>query len=474
MILRAADAFMRHMLHRIGMDRAVVYGMLGTVQLLLTGPVTALIIAFSLTREVQGYFYTFAALLALQVFIEMGFAQVIVQFASHEWAHLRMLGDRSVDGDADAHSRLSSLALLATKWYWRASVVLGIGLVAAGLLFFSAEGSDNVNWRAPWIAIAVLTAVDFALLPLWSLLQGANQMAAVNHARLISNMLLIPMLWGSLVLGAGLWAVALGKVVSLSWELGFIVRYRAFFRSLLRRRAGPTMQWRREILPVQWRIALTWMTGYFAAQIFVPVIFHFDGAVEAGRWGMTWGLVTAVAGLSTTWIYTRAPAFGALIAQRRYAELDASFRKVTVGAITLCIAMSVLGVALVAAIHASGLRLGERILPTGTAALLFAATILMQTSLAQSTYLRAHKAEPFLALTIVTSACLAVITPLFAATWGTTGVAAGYLGVTAVFVLPWSTRLFLRLRRKWHAPEFAADDAPAIAADGDVRMATPS
>jgi hypothetical protein len=466
MIPRSANAFIRHMSHRIGVDRAIVYGLLGTAQLFLTGPVTALIIAFSLTTEEQGYFYTFAALLALQVFIEMGFAQVIVQFASHEWAHLHLRPDRSIEGDRDALSRLTSLARLATKWYWRFSVVLGIGLAIAGVLFFRSEGSDDVDWMGPWIVLAVLTGIEFMIVPLWSLMQGADQMAAVNFARLVSALVLIPALWIGLALGAELWSIAIAKAVSLTWDVGYVLHYRKFFGSQLRRRSGPTMQWRREILPVQWRIALTWVTGYFAAQIFVPVIFHYDGAAEAGRWGMTWGLVSAVAALSTTWIYTRAPAFGSLIAQRRYADLDATWRKVTAGAISLCILASALGVAVIAGIHATDLKIGDRLLPTGTATLLFAATILMQISVAQSTYLRAHKTEPFLVLTLITSACLAVVTPLLGATWGTTGVAAGYLGVTGLFVLPLSTRLFLVLRRRWHVPEITADD--------DVRVATPT
>jgi len=464
MTLRQPTVLIRRLLTRIDVDRAVLYGVLGTAQLFLTGPVTALIVAIALTAELQGYYYTFAALLALQILVELGFAQVIVQFASHEWAHLRLRADRSIEGDADAHSRLASLARMATGWYWGCSALLGIGLATAGVLFFGAEGSDDVSWTGPWIAIALLTAVDFAILPLWSLLQGANQMTAYNFARLVSGLLLIPMLWGSLLLGGELWSVALAKVVSLSWEIGVILRYRRFFASLLRKRDGPTMRWRGEILPVQWRIALSWMAGYFAFQIFTPVVFHYEGAAEAGRWGMTWGLVMAVSALATTWIYTRAPAFGSLIAERRYAELDAAFRRTAAGAVGLCILASVAGVSAIAAIQATDLDLGDRLLSPGTAACLFIAATLMQVSFAQSTYLRAHKAEPFLAISLITGAGVAGITLAAGSLWGTTGIAVGYLALTLLVVTPLSTRLFLRLRREWHAPVRARDD--------DVRVST--
>jgi hypothetical protein len=458
MIRRPSTVFLRHISARIGVDRAVIYGMLGTAQVFLTGPVTALIIAFSLTTEVQGYYYTFAALLALQVLVELGFAQVIMQFASHEWAHLRLRDDRSIEGDAAALSRLTSLARLSTKWYWRFSVVLGTGLAVAGILFFNDAGSADVGWKGPWIAIAALTAVDFMMLPLWSLLQGANQMAAVNFARLVSGLLLVVMLWGGLSLGAGLWSVAAAKAVSLTWDIGYVVRYRRFFGSLLRKRAGPAINWRSEILPVQWRTAVTYMSSYFVFSLFVPVIFRYEGPAEAGRWGMTWGLVMAVSALSTSWFYTRAPTFGVLIAQRRYAELDAAWRKVTAGAIGLCLLTSAVGVSVIAGIRATDLELGNRLLPAGTAACLFAAIVLTQISVAQSTYLRAHKAEPLFALSFVTGVCIAGMTVVLGATWGTTGIAVGYLVFTALVVLPWTTRLFTRLRREWHAPEIGADD----------------
>jgi O-antigen/teichoic acid export membrane protein len=460
MMLSPVTRLLGRFLARVGVDRAILYGLLGTAQVFLIGPVTALIIVLTLTTELQGYYYTFSALLLLQIFLEMGFSQVIVQFASHEWAHLRLRPDRTIDGDADADalSRLSSLARMSTTWYAWISALLGIGLAVTGVLFFSsAKGSDHVVWLGPWILFAVLTAVEFTMIPLWALLQGANQMAAVNLAKLISGLLLVPVLWGSLLLGAGLWSLALAKFVSVSWDVGVLARYGKFYGTLLRKRAGPTMKWRREILPVQWRIALSCMSGYFAFQIFVPVIFRYEGPAEAGRWGMTWGVVMAVAALSTTWIYTRFPAFGSLIAQRRYAELDAAFRKTTLGAVGLCGLASSLALGAIAGFHATDLKFADRLLPTGTAACLFAGSVIMQISSAQSAYLRAHKAEPFLVLSLLNGALVVSTTLAFGAIWGTAGIAAGYLAVTVLVILPLSTRLFMRLRRDWHAPQVAPD-----------------
>lgn len=454
----------RRFLTKVGADRAVIYGLLGTSRGLLLGPLTALIIAFTLSGELQGFYYTFAGLLALQVFLELGFAQVIVQFASHEWAQLRLRSDRSIEGNPDALARLSSLWRLTTRWYWRTSLLLWIGLAVAGFVFFSAEDS-GVQWQGPWLIVTLATAIDFMLLPLWSLMQGANLMTAVNFARLVGGLLLVPVLWGGLLLGAELWSLAMAEIAGLVWDAGFLWRYRQFFRSLHLQRRGPRIQWRREILPVQWRMAMTWVSGYFAMQIFIPVIFRLEGPIEAGRWGMTWSVVSAVSALAGIWIYTSAPRFGSLIAQRRYRELDEAFRRVTASALGLCGLASIGAIGAIALLNTADFRLADRLLPTGTAACLFAAAVLMQLSFAQSTYLRAHKAEPFLGLSILQAVCMAGTTVALGSLWGTAGIAAGYLGVALLIVTPLSTWLFLRLRRDWHqVPDRAEPDAdtPAV------------
>jgi len=90
-------------------DRVVTLGVITKVWEMLAGPVTLVIIARCFTPAVQGYYYTFASILALQVFAELGLGQVIVQFASHEWAHLHLDAAGRIEGDEQAKARLLNL-----------------------------------------------------------------------------------------------------------------------------------------------------------------------------------------------------------------------------------------------------------------------------------------------------------------------------------------------------------------------------
>ncbi len=57
---------------RLGIDRAVFYGILTRAWQFLAAPVTLLLIASRFSPEQQGFYYTMGSLLALQVFFELG------------------------------------------------------------------------------------------------------------------------------------------------------------------------------------------------------------------------------------------------------------------------------------------------------------------------------------------------------------------------------------------------------------------
>ncbi|MBA3016726.1 MAG: hypothetical protein FP811_00965, partial [Desulfobacteraceae bacterium] len=104
---------LRHFLRRLEVDRAVFFGLLTRIWQICAGPVTAILIATRFTPELQGYYYTFASLLALQIFVELGLGTVIIQFASHEWSKLGFDSSGQIVGDSTALSRLKGIASIA-------------------------------------------------------------------------------------------------------------------------------------------------------------------------------------------------------------------------------------------------------------------------------------------------------------------------------------------------------------------------
>ena len=73
-----------------GVDRAVFYSILSKAFSTAGSLITIPLILTRLTSVEQGFYYTFGSILALQVFLEMGFGAVAVQMVAHESAHLKI------------------------------------------------------------------------------------------------------------------------------------------------------------------------------------------------------------------------------------------------------------------------------------------------------------------------------------------------------------------------------------------------
>ncbi len=447
------DFQVKTLLLRAGVDAPVLYGILSKVTLAAFSLLTILIITWRVRPEVQGYYYTFLNLTALQVFAELGLGTVIVQVTSHLWAFLRLDEQGRVTGEADALSRLSTLARKVLRWYGVAGSGTMVVLGVAGFLFFSHSRADGTPWRAPWAVLCALVGARMWLAPVWSLLEGSNQVASLYRYRFLAALIGGVSTAGALVMGLDLWTPAIGVGSELAFSVLYAIAcHRQFVGSLLEARPGPALHWRREILPLQLRIAGSWISGYFITMFFTPVLFHFQGPREAGQWGMTWSMFAMVTSISGLWIYSRGPQFGIWIARREFETLDREFLRWTKISTVLAVVgalMVWIGLWQIPRILPG---VGDRVLGILPAGLLAVATILMSVPAAWSVYLRAHMKEPLTALSLVHAGLTAALTVLLGARYGAAGAAAGYLGVIAMVVVPCSGLIWAKCRSAWHAP----------------------
>src|ERR1043166_6445087 len=278
-----------------GVDRAVFFSNLNQMTRLVTGPVTMALVLRYLTPEIQGYFYAFAGVVAMQIFLEMGFSQNILQFASHEFAKLRFTPQHTLEGDPVARSRLISLGRLAFGYYAVAALVFLFAVGIGGHIFFTISGRHGVHWQGAWWIIAVTAALSLAINPATSLLSGCNQIAVIARFAFWQTLAGFAVNAMALILGAGIYASAFGAASSLLLLVGyFVVGWRSFFAQFLERPTHGKVSWAHEIWPFQWRIAVSWMSGYFIFDIVNPIAFYYCGPVDAGRLGMSLQLVRMI------------------------------------------------------------------------------------------------------------------------------------------------------------------------------------
>ena len=439
--------------NKIDLDKAVILGLVSKTWVIIAGPVTALLIATFFTSSLQGYYYTFATLLALQMFVELGLGTVIQMFASHEWAKLSFDDKQQIVGDEDSISRLISTSRIAFKWFSIGSLIAAIGLLIGGYLFFSTSANYHINWLGPWVSLAILTGINISLAPFWSILEGCNQVKTLYGFRILQAVALNLSIWIAIMCGAGLWSASIGSLVSIISAVIFLkTKYYAFFKKLiLGKTTGPQINWKGDMLPMQWRIAVSWISGYFTFSLFTPILFKYQGPEIAGQFGMTWNIVIALGTLAGSWLSPKIPLFGMYVAQANYVQLDKLLIKTVKIIFAIIVFNSFMAWGFVYMLpffkYDLAHRLSSRILPPLPLFLLLVAQILVVTSTPFSAYIRAHKKEPLMLLSVFSGFFVAIFTFFLGKKYSALGVSAGYLLVN-MFAIPIVLIIWYRFRKK--------------------------
>jgi hypothetical protein len=436
-------------LRRVGASRALAFSVAGQAWSALAGPFTMVAIANWLSPVEQGFYYTFNSALGLQILFELGLATVLVQSASHEWAHLGFDAEGKVVGMLKHRSRLASLMRFAIKWYVLSgiSVVLGLGL--GGYVIFSKTAAHDFSWEIPWFLLSALTGMTLMTTPLVAIVEGCNQVASVYLFRLLQGVSTSLVVVAAIAAGAGLYAPALGSLVRLVSVIVFLsLKQRRLLDSLFKSKIEEAISWRREIWPFQWRIGVSWMSGYIIFSLITPLVFFHHGPLIAGQMGMTLALVTAIDTIAYPWVNTRMPELGMLIAKRKYAELDDLFRRLALAALAVA-SLGGLGLwTLILLAQLENINLAHRMLPLLPASFVILHRVLNVGVGLAALYMRAHKEEPMMVPSLV-AALLTLVAFAITMEYGTLGATAGLLAVLLLWVIPatWITyKRFLRRR----------------------------
>ena len=328
-------------------------------------------------------------------------------------------------------------------------------LLPAGIHFFSANGHGDatVAWKAPWCLLIVCAALTFQLDPICAFVEGCGFVSNMALMRLTQGLVGSLLAWTAMATHHGLFSPSMMILGMGLVQLAFLSgpRLRHLLLGLLRYNvSGKGVNWREEIWPFQWRIAITWTSSYLISLLFNPVVFMFKGPTEAGRMGMSINIATAIGAVGIAWVSTKASPFGNLVARREIPALDKLFSR-TLWQSTAVLAMAAAGFFLCLLFGGQWFpKLIARVLPAWAIALLLLTMLMNHVLFTQALYMRAHKREPFLVQAVVTAVALAISTLLFARTWGANGVIVGYFIIGGILSLAWRTYVFMLLKREWH------------------------
>ena len=440
----------------VGINRAIGFSLLARSWQIFAGPITLFLVAHYFNLAQQGFYYTFSSVLALQVVFELGLAFVINQFASHEFTALSWGHAGRIHGDQHAVNRIHAIIKRSVVWYGGVALLMAIFVLPAGLYFFSRHEVIGfaVSWQGPWIALVLAASAYLPIIPILAAIEGSGQVAQVNRLRLVQGVCSSVLTWAAIFGGAGLYAAAVTFIVNVAFGSGWIARTYPVLLSAIRYQKdgyGPSkFSWRREIWPMQWRIAVSWISGYFIFQLFTPILFYYHGPAMAGQMGMSLVIANMLNTIALVWLQANTPTMAQSVVRGDWQMLDQVFTQV----FWQSAGVSILGsVAVVAMLWIfSALPLVHRLLPITDMIYLLIAFSLSHVIGALAHYLRMHKREPFMFLSVLGAVLVALSMWYFGRFNGSTGMVISLMVINLVYGLPSALWLWLRLRKTWHHP----------------------
>lgn len=449
----------RKIAQKIGLDKSIAYSSGARVVQAVAGVGSIFFIGTFLTDVEQGYYFTFASILALQVFFELGLTGIMTQYVAHEASTLTIGVNRSIEGNPVSTSRLSSLLRFCVKWYSVISVLVFFFLQIAGIYYFNSfsDSSSEIEWYLPWLVVCLGTSIKLFQSPLSSVLQGLGFVKEISEITFYQQIVLPLSTWIGLALGAKLYVIGIGYLFTVSvWF--FLVWKRNLYTMLInlwKIKVKETVSYMKEIFPYQWKIALSWISGYFIFNLFNPILFATEGPVVAGQMGMTLQALNAISAFSLSWMNTKVPTYSRFIALQQYPELDYLFNKTLKQMLSICLVLLIMFFSVVAILRVSsftigGSVLGDRFLGYLPMLLMSIPILANQCINSWATYLRCHKQEPFLINSVVMGILCLLSAYFLGNAFGLYGLTIGYCSLITLISLPWAYFIFRNKKIQWH------------------------
>ena len=443
-------------LHKLGFDKAIIFTSSSSLLNAIGSVMSVFLVVKFMSVIEQGYYYTFGSIVAIQIFFELGLNAIITQYAAHENAYLNFNDKHELEGPIFHKSRISSLLRFSFKWYSFFSFFLLISLGIAGFIFFKKyNNNSNIQWAIPWVFLAIGTSLNLFISPIIAFLQGIGKVKEIARYQFISQVFRLLIIWSGLYLGLGLFVLGIGSICYFLVTIIFIYnKYYKLIYNILKTELTEKISYVKEIFPFQWKIAISWISGYFIFQLFNPVLFATEGPQVAGQMGLTLAALNGILSLSLAWINTKVPLFSSLIAKKNYIELDSIFKLALKQSLGITIFLLLILALIIESffyfnITISGKHLSDRFLGFIPLFFMMIPIFLNQLVASWAIYLRCHKKEPYLINSIVGAILCTSSTLILGNYFGVKGITFGYM-LISLLMLPWSYHIFLQKRKQWH------------------------
>jgi hypothetical protein len=416
---------------------------------------SALIIILSaifLTKSNQGLLLTLNSIAAVQIFFELGFSSVILQYVGHERRYLTFDRTSGFSGPDEKLERLANIYRLASTWFnWGAIGCSMFLLVGGSLFFFDDSKSQDMPWMVPLIFLSICVPLSLYSQRFWVVYEGFGHINEVYKLRLfssISSCLAIVILFAY---GYGLFAPIINPFFNFVFSQILRVKEYGFWKRMkeIKFSADNKKSIFKEILALQSKISVSWLCGFFMIQSITPIVYKFSGPESAAVVGIGMSAVLITSGLLSVFLQVKIPELLELIKCGEIFKYFNFGKKIAIQTFLASLAISIIGGVFICLLDIFNVHWLTNRLPDLYAYTFFMlAAIVNQIIATQATLTRLFKVEPYLYHSILVALSTVLVIIFTAKNSSSVGIAECYFLITIVISLPSSTYIYIAEKKK--------------------------
>ena len=438
-------------LTKIGLDAVTSTTIVTRVWTTASGLALIIGISFFLDPFEQGVYFLFVSMLAAQVLLELGLSFTLSQFTSHEFAYVSWTKTNLLEGKQENVFKVFRIFKFALVWYSIIGILMLAIIFPVGIFFIDSTTNESIFDKSIFIAwgVYVITgSINIIVNSILALIESTGRVLEIARVRFLQAIFSTAFIFTTLYLGGGVYALASGLfgyiIIGIIW-LSF--SYLNFLKQTLQFSAEIKLIFK-EIIPMQWRIAISWIFGYLTFYTFTPMIFYFVGGVESGKYGMSMQIFTALNSLGIAWITTKMPLFCELIALKKQKKLYKVFYTSLAQSTCVMIAINLMVIFIVNIKLDLFIHFASRILPLKLIILLCICSIVNHLIFSIAAVIRAQKIEPMLVPTVINGIAMIGIGWILIPIYGISGAVWVYtlctfIGLLAAFYIFYKYKNFI-------------------------------
>ncbi|MHA8074889.1 hypothetical protein ACRZ9O_10190 [Aquirufa sp. HETE-40SA] len=287
------------------------------------------IITLFFSKTEQGYYYTLISIIGIQIFFELGIGPIILRFVAHERSKVENIFNIKSIHEL---TRISSIFKITINIFSFFSILFLFIFIFGGINYFNKfhNSRDIADINFIIVSLGISSSLNLFLSGILNFIEGLGYVLKVNKLRLYYQLIFYFLFFILIINNFKLYSLSIASFISniiiiiLLYKFGYLSE----LFNLLKKYEKSNFSYWNELFPIQWRIALSWISGYFIFQLFTPLAFAIEGPIVAGQLGFTISIFSGITTLTMSLASPYTFLFSSYISNREFTKFKYKIKKI--------------------------------------------------------------------------------------------------------------------------------------------------